>query len=50
MLSKGYIIILIQGKRKGWELLLNSDIIESRLFTGVVRSAVDKNRRDNGQE
>jgi hypothetical protein len=50
MLSKGCRIIPIQEKRKGWELLLNSDIIESRLFTGMVRSAADKNRRDSGQE
>jgi hypothetical protein len=35
---------------KDWELLLNSDIIKNRLFTGIVRSAVDKHRRDNGQD
>ena len=51
VLKRGYSITRLNGKVvKVAEQLSDGDIIDSELFSGIVRSIVDKNRRHDGQE
>lgn len=51
VLRRGYSITRLNGKVvKDSELLSNGDIIETELFSGMVRSVIDKNRRCDGQK
>ena len=51
VLKRGYSITRLNGRVvKVAERLSDGDIIDSELFSGIVRSIVDKNRRHDGQE